>query len=242
MLAGTNTRDLSTVPDMAKSKYILESFYYFKDWQEQLIKKCDMFVLDSGAFTFMNSHKGKVDFTDYLDKYIAFIKKYDVRYFFELDVDVIVGYGKVREMRAALEAETGKRCIPVWHKSRGLEDFIKTAKEYDYMAIGGLVTREIKSVEYPVLSKLIKIAHDNNCKIHGLGFTNIQNLHRYHFDSVDSSSWLSGSRFGQLNTFKDGKMITTKPPEGKKTVHYLTIDRYNLSQWLKFQQYADKYL
>ena len=241
MLAATCTRPPYKVPSVGHTKYMLESFYYFKEWQIPFLEKCDMFLLDSGAFTFMNSSK-QTDFDNYLEEYIRFINKYNVKYFFELDVDNIVGYAKVKEMRERLERKTGKKCIPVWHRKRGLEDFITTTQKYTYIAIGGIVTKEIKKGEYPVFTKLIKIAHENNCKVHGLGFTNCENLHKYHFDSVDSSSWLSASRFGQLNTFKNGKMITTEPPKGKKTIHYLVIDEYNAQQWLKFQQYADKYL
>lgn len=241
MLAGTYTRPPDKVPSVGRAKYMLESFYYFSEWQIPFIKKCDMFLLDSGAFTFMNNSK-QTDFDNYLEEYIKFINKYNVEYFFELDIDNIVGYAKVKEMRERLERKTGKKCIPVWHRKRGLEDFVETTKKYAYIAIGGIVTKEIRKEEYPVFTELIKIAHKNNCKVHGLGFTSCENLQKYHFDSVDSSSWLSASRFGQLNTFKNGRMITTKPPKGKKTIHYLEIDEYNVQQWLKFQQYADKYL
>ena len=68
-----STSDKSFISNITDSKYILESFYYFQEWQILLIKKCKMFLLDSGAFTFMNSQKGKVDFDEYLTKYINFI-------------------------------------------------------------------------------------------------------------------------------------------------------------------------
>ena len=60
-------------------KFMLESFYTIKEWQIPIAKKCELFLLDSGAFSFMNSaKKGKKinekDFEEYLDKYINFIK------------------------------------------------------------------------------------------------------------------------------------------------------------------------
>ena len=51
-----NTIDLS----------ILESFYYADEWTEWAIPRLKNFMLDSGAFTFMTSHKGKVDWNDYM--------------------------------------------------------------------------------------------------------------------------------------------------------------------------------
>lgn len=56
-LAGTYSRDFLE-KEIDKADYILESFFYFKEWQVPLIKTCKMFLLDSGAFTFMNSDKG----------------------------------------------------------------------------------------------------------------------------------------------------------------------------------------
>ena len=47
-------------------------------------------------------------------------------------------------MRKRLEAETKKKCIPVWHRSRGKENFIELCKQYDYVAIGGELSSEIE--------------------------------------------------------------------------------------------------
>ena len=79
-----------------ESKYILESFYYIKDWQINYIKDMDLFLLDSGAFTFMSSYKGKVNWKEYIDRYADFIIKNDIKYFFELDIDVLIGYEKAK--------------------------------------------------------------------------------------------------------------------------------------------------
>ena len=166
--------------ELLNCKYILESFYSIKEWQIPFIKKCEMFLLDSGAFTFMNSQKGKIDFDEYLTRYINFINKYDIKYFFELDVDSIVGYEKVKQLRKRLENETGKKCIPVWHKSRGKEEYLKMCEEYDYVAIGGIVTKEITKEQYSFFPWFINEAHKRGCKIHGLGFTDTNLLQKYH--------------------------------------------------------------
>lgn len=235
-LVATSDKSIS---NFNESLYILESFYYFKEWQAPLIKKSKMFLLDSGAFTFMNGKKSN-NFDDYLTKYIHFINKYDIQYFFELDVDSVVGYEKVKQLRNRLERETGKRCIPVWHKSRGKEEFLKMCDEYDYVAIGGIVTKEIKKEEYPFFKWFITEAHKRNCKIHGLGFTATKELKKYHFDSVDSTNWMSGGRFGQLHIF-NGKFIESKSFKNKRAKNK-EINNHNLNEWIKFQKYAENYL
>ena len=238
-LAGAYTRENAFVDK--KVDYMLESFFYVLPWQIERIPDMKMFLLDSGAFTFM-SGTGKADFDEYLTKYIDFINKYDIKYFFELDVDSVVGYEKVKEYRKRLEKETGKKCIPVWHKSRGKDEFLKMCDEYDYVAIGGIVTKEITKEQYPFFTWFINEAHKRKCKIHGLGFTDTNLLEKYHFDSVDSTAWLSGSRFGHIYYFDNGVMKRKTPPKGKKTVHYKLIDEQNINEWLKYQRYADKNL
>lgn len=232
-----STCDKNWVPNLSDSKYNLESFYYFQEWQVPLIKCSELFLLDSGAFTFMNSKNGGCNFDEYLTRYIDFINKYDVKYFFELDVDCIVGYEKVKQMRLRLERETGKKCIPVWHKSRGKDEFLKMCDEYDYVAIGGIVSKEITKNQYPVLTWFINEAHKRGCKIHGLGFTSITELSKYRFDSVDSTSWKSGGRFGQCYLFQNGtiKTITQK----HKRAVYQKLDKHNFNEWVKFQRYAE---
>ena len=226
--------------DIQNSPYLLESFYYYQDWEDVLLETSKMFLLDSGAFTFMNNSKS-VDFDLYLDKYIDFIIEKNIKYFFELDIDSIVGYKKVLQLRERLERKTGRKCIPVWHKSRGLEEYKKICKEYDYIAIGGIVTNEIKRNEYKYFDQLLTIARKNKCKVHGLGFTNMKMLYKYPFYSVDSSSWVNGARFGQFHLFSNNTIIQksfkeTKRAKGKE------LDKHNLSQWIKFQNYADKFI
>lgn len=240
-LAATSSREAMS-DELLEIPYLLESFYSLQN--EKTLKRIikhnkENFLLDSGAFTFM-SGTGKADFDEYLTKYIDFINKYDIKYFFELDVDSVVGYDKVKEYRKRLEKETGKKCIPVWHKSRGKDEFLKMCDEYDYVAIGGIVTKEITKDQYPFFTWFLNEAHKRGCKVHGLGFTATKELHKYHFDTVDSTNWLSGGRFGQLHTF-NGRYIESKSYKNKRAV-YKAIDSHNLKEWVKFQRYAEKKL
>lgn len=240
-LAATSSRE-AMGDELLEIPYLLESFYSLQNGKtlKRIIKhNKENFLLDSGAFTFM-SGTGKADFDEYLTKYIDFINKYDIKYFFELDVDSVVGYDKVKEYRKRLEKETGKKCIPVWHKSRGKDEFLKMCDEYDYVAIGGIVTKEITKDQYPFFTWFLNEAHKRGCKVHGLGFTATKELHKYHFDTVDSTNWLSGGRFGQLHTF-NGRYIESKSYKNKRAV-YKAIDSHNLKEWVKFQRYAEKNL
>ena len=72
-----------------------------RQWKDDRVKKHIQtpkisFMLDSGAFTFMNSG-GKVDWKQYVNEYIDFINKWDIKYFIELDLYGILGVEKNRK-------------------------------------------------------------------------------------------------------------------------------------------------
>lgn len=222
--------------------YILESFYYADADTERLLPYFGDFLLDSGAFTFMQSSKSHVNWEEYLERYADFINRNKVAKFFELDIDSVVGYSKVLQYRARLERLTGKRCIPVWHKSRGIEDFRKMCNEYEYAAIGGIVAKEIKPQQYSIFPQMIKEAHQRKCKLHGLGFTNLKLLPKCHFDSVDSTSWTTGNRYGYLYKFNGETMIQVDAPKGHRISKPKEAALNNFIEWIKFQKYAETHL
>ena len=219
--------------------YLLESFYYIKPWQVKLIPMFKGFMLDSGAFTFMSGNCGNIDFEQYTKDYADFINKYDIDLFFEIDIDSVVPWQQYLDLRKMLEDLTGKVPIPVFHKNRGKEWFQNAVRKHNYIAIGGIVTGEIKRKEFKILQWFIEEAHRNDCKIHGLGFTNLKWLPKLRWDSVDSSSWLYGNRSGVIYKFNGSTITKHKGQEGarlkpkKAAIH-------NFNEWVKFSEYMDR--
>lgn len=223
-------------------KYILETFFKGEKacLEAMQIVGNEGFLLDSGAFSYMNGKQiTKKDMDNYVKKYICFIKKYDVKYFFEMDVDSIFGIEAVEQWRKQIETQTGKKCIPVWHKQRGVEYWKKMCKEYDYIAIGGLVLGA-KKQEYPYYKKLVEYATIRGVKVHGLGFTKTKILQEYSFYSVDSSSWLTGAARGkQKHTFQNGIIVSKKINNYGKKVKIGKVCAYNFCQWVLYQKYME---
>ncbi|QDP64166.1 MAG: hypothetical protein Unbinned2250contig1000_25 [Prokaryotic dsDNA virus sp.] len=220
--------------------YILESFYYLREQTEYMKKMFTHFtdfLLDSGAFTFLNGNTEKCNWDEYTEKYAKFINTYNVNLFFELDIDPIVGLKEVERLREKLEKLTNKKCIPVWHRSRGLEYWHQMTKKYNYVAIGGIVTKEIKRKEHGIFTQLLKIAYNNKCKVHGLGYTNMSGMKKYKFYSVDSTSWLYGNRGGYLYQF-DGVNMNQIKPENKR-LKGREAAKHNFNEWIKYQKYAE---
>lgn len=239
-LAGT--KSIINNIDLEKNKInILESFYYIDDKFSSKIKKFNSFLLDSGAYTFINSNKNKnIKWEEYVDRYADFINKNDIKLFFELDIDKIIGYDNVLKLRERLEFKTGKQCIPVWHRSRGKEEYFNLCEKYPYIAVGGIAIGDIKKEEYKIFSYLIDEAHKKGAKIHGLGFTNLEGLTKYHFDSVDSTTWLyGGSVHGYIHKFTGKTIKKIRKGDNFRLKKDDNVNIHNFMEWVKFQQYAE---
>tara|TARA_R110000744_G_scaffold102940_5_gene197588 strand:+ start:588 stop:1457 length:870 start_codon:yes stop_codon:yes gene_type:complete len=222
---------------------ILESYFYLKGQDEWILNLRPFFkdfLLDSGAFTYLNGLKESPDWDRYIENYAAFINKHKIDLFIELDIDSVVGIKEVERLRDKLETLTNKKSIPVWHKSRGLDYWKKMVKEYDYVSIGGIVTKEIKQNEYDIFTLLLRIARENNCKVHGLGFTNFKGLQKYKFYSVDSTAWVYGNRGGFLYLFKNNTLKKIEP-KGKRLLGRKAA-LHNFTEWLKFSKFAENNL
>lgn len=228
--------------------FTLESFYYADADTERLLPYYGDFLLDSGAFTFCGTGGFSPNkFEEYLEKYADFIVRNNIQKFFELDVDSIVGYKKVLQYREKLERITNRQCIPVWHISRGKEEFLRHCDEYPYVALGGYVAaikasdprQKLYVNSYPWF---ISEAHKRGAKIHGLGFTNLQLLPKMHFDSVDSTAWTTGNRFGFIYKFDGKTMQKINVPKGKRLADSKKVALINYTEWIKFQKYAVTHL
>lgn len=225
-----------------KSKFILQTYFDCRKWlperQKEVVYAPDIFFLDSGAFTFMNSGV-KVDWERYLQEYAQFVNAYNIYHFFELDLDTVIGINQTKTMTKKLEHLTQKQCIPVFHACRGLKTWREMCKNYGYVAIGASgLTEECRWVKNDkLLLQMVDIAHSYGTKIHGLGYTRLENLNNttIPFDSVDSSSCLSGGRFATMYKFT-GKRLISKNIKGRSP-GYKILNKHNIREWVKMQYY-----
>lgn len=221
---------------------LLQSYFY--DKERVLTDLSNDIMFDSGAFTLFSSKNrtSDIDWEKYVDSYADFIRTNKIKRYLELDIDALIGYDKVKVLRSRLEKRVGWKSIPVWHKSRGLEDFKAMCDSHKYVSIGGIVSGEIKKNEFHHLKTLINMSHEKGCLIHGLGFTKINILDQYHFDSVDSVSWKGGSMYGYCYIFDGKNMNKIYPTNTQKFIGGRNSFGHDLNEWIKFQKYAERFL
>ena len=240
-LAGFKTIE-QMYPSSTEDIYLLSSFFEHKGGKYGDYVKQDRHILDSGAFsTFKDIAAARsMDWDLYVRKYIAFIKATNQRLFFELDIDAVVGLPKVEQYRDQIAQATGIAPIPCWHSNRKWEGWLKMCEEYPYVALGTTKATPdgVKMRKTPaILSQFIKAAHDKKAKVHGLGFTSVEWLHRLKFDSVDSTAWQFGCRGSQVLFHFNGKTMETHKGKGRY-INYKKVHLHNFGEWVKFQRYA----
>lgn len=97
-----------------------------------------------------------------------------------------------------LKRIVGDKLIPVWHGTvdERFGRWKQFISEFKYVAIGSDISPRFRILRY-----LCDSAHIEGTIVHGLGSTRADILKDIPFDTVDSTTWLSGVRFGQYGGF-----------------------------------------
>lgn len=212
---------------------VLLSYHYFKsvDLTALMTKyfgdKPPMIFIDSGGFSAATQG---VEIN--IDEYCEFLKKYDSLITVKANLDVIGDPEKTYEQQKYMESK-GVRPIPVFHTGEPISWLKRYIDEgYDYIALGGMVpyARDKKKL-IGWMSACFKAADEEFQKsgrvigYHGFGMTNWDLMRAYPWKSVDSSSWCSGFRYGQVYLFDDklGRFYQVGLRDIKKSYKYAKI-------------------
>ena len=215
--SAASPKDAQQVLDAGASE-ILVSFHYlqkrkeaFMDIINQIQDRDGVFMTDSGAFSaFMgdNVNERTEEFwLPYLERYVEFLtvncKKIHVAA--NLDLDNIVGrdivdkwnekYFHPLEKIVNITYVTQKDINKMYGDLTGLHRFKEYCNLYKYVGVNAWMK--------PHISTIVAQAKIKKIRIHGFAWTD-KAVMNYPVFSVDSSSWLSGQRYGSTYRY-DGK-------------------------------------
>jgi len=156
----------------------------------------------SGAVQFFAdwSFNKNPDVRKYLDDYIAFIHKYKNQLMGYVNLDIIYNAEESWENQKYME-ENGLRPIPVFHYGEDFKWWKFYVDNYDYIGIGGVAGGiTLQQFVTSLGDKAFKYIVESNpdVKVHGFAVTSISLLKRYRFFSVDSTTWLKHSAYGNI--------------------------------------------
>ena len=162
-------------------------------------------TLDSGAYTAHNS--GKTIRNEDFIRFALRAKKLDPRLVCVFGLDVIGD--PEASLRNALEAKAaGLEVLPTWHAGEPLEFAQEMAKQFDKVALGGLVAR-LKNNRAQLFDTGTKLHHAMKFFhavwpkwIHGFGCTAEDLMTELPFAATDSTTWtLRPSMYGSWKSF-----------------------------------------
>lgn len=225
-----------------KCRFWLSSYLYIVKMKPavmtQVIGAKEFFLLDSGAHTFQKEGNS-TDYDRFVREYAQYVKNNPwIDEYVELDIEAKVGMPQVEKWRQEMTEIVGKPPIVVWHRERGKQYYKHMVRNYPYVGFSGFVTKS-GEMEVPIkyIGWFIKEAHDNNCQIHGFGFTRSNLLYKFPFDSVDSSSWIMGSKFGTYFHLRNGIELRRDRYGKLENLGFKnsTRDEQSAATWCKFQ-------
>ena len=206
------------------TKNVLLSYYYIRrrglaEIEERLKKHRGMKILiDSGAFTFFKDPQYKEKTLEwwetYLKNYTDFVRTHRDYVFacVELDIDSLVGAEQVQAWREKyfypLEKE-GINVIYLYHLDKDLDYFEQLCKRHAYVGFSYLEMK--RNIDDPheielLINTLFDIAKKYRTAIHGFAITGNKMLLQYPFFSADSTTYLAGAQFGEINYFEAGAL------------------------------------
>lgn len=180
---------------------ILASFHYFKkvDFDEVLtnFKIKPMLFADSGAYS-AESQGAPIK----VEEYAEWLHRWKHHFTVYSNLDVIRD-AKASDKNQRLLEKKGLEPIPVFHTGSDFKELDRLAKKYPYIALGGMVGQP-RPACLKWAATCMKRTSEQQTRFHGFGMTSRDVIEKLPWYSVDSSSWVSGAKFGQIALF-DGR-------------------------------------
>lgn len=197
-LSSMNSKILKKYHDkMRKSLYALISYALLDSDTEVMISEkgnmLDGLILDCGAWTDQKSpHPTDID--DYINYLLVAGKHYD--FYFNLDQDFDENYFSSLNLRHLLKLEeAGLTPTPVIHSLYDGEIEYYIDRGYKMLALGSSYATRPDALKF-VFDKFAKYP---DVRIHIFGTASYEKLIHVPAYSVDSSSWGTSGKFGELN-------------------------------------------
>lgn len=212
--------------DMGIRNFLI-SFHYVQNKHLSMDKQYGglgvKFFVDSGAHTYQNDPKYADYDIDYwekhLQKYLKWVEK-NREYIFAIasfDFENIVGAEVVKEWNEKyfepFMLRTGIPVCFVWHQN-SYYDWDFYCKRYPYVGFSSVNTEGV-TIELKEYQNKLKVAENNKALVHGFGMTRTSMLTQLPFYTADSTTWLVGLQYGEINWWSGSKMSRLKKDKWK---------------------------
>lgn len=220
-----NEKYFNLLYDMGIRDFLM-SFHYIheKNIDMSVFKdKGVKFLIDSGAHTYQNDDKYleyPIEYwEEHLMRYLAWAEE-NKEYIFAIasfDFENLVGAEKVREWYIKyfepFMLRTGIPVCFVWHQNSATT-WEQYCERYPYVGFSSVNT-EGEAIKFEEYVSKIRIAQKHNSLVHGFGMTRTSILPKVPFFTSDSTTWLVGLQYGEVNYWTGTKMSRLKKEKWK---------------------------
>lgn len=226
--SASNKKDWEVLFNFGVYEILVSYFYLRKDknftsWLAKLNEKNGVFMTDSGGFSFI-AGEAKDDYykeefwLPYLNDYVQWLTDNQGLIYCaaNLDLDIYLGREVIDKWNEKYfkPLEKSMNIVYVAHKDwdgyyadkNGLKRVKEYMKAHDYVGVNR--TFKNSAVSIYELAKLYQR------RVHGFAWTSISMLMKNPLFSVDSTTWLSGAKFGTTYT-NDGRNFRTLDKDKK---------------------------
>jgi len=202
--------------DQQPAKFLL-SYHYFKKMDlDELVAGMGtrpMLFADSGAYSaWTQGAEVKVK------EYATWLKRWEHLLSVYVNLDVIRDAEATASNQRLIERE-GLQPIPVFHTGSDMAVLDGLAKQYPYIALGGMVgSPGAACLRWS--AACMKRTQDEGTVFHGFGQTRKALIESLPWYSVDSSSWGSGHRFGAVDLWTGRQFVKVRVGDTKSVYKY----------------------
>lgn len=225
--------------DMGVRDFLM-SYHYLQKARVPLHKKYGdkgiKIFIDSGAYTYQADPKyleyTPEEWENQIKQYLNWARKNkDIIFAIaNLDLENLLGVDIVREWNEKyfepFMLETGIPVCFIWHPICGEDGWERYCQRYPYVGLSW-VADDGTDFDISYGMNKLKTAEKYNTLVHGMGMTRTALLPKLPFYTVDSTTWKSGFRYGQIAVW-DGKRTTLKNKEDFETKVFPIVRTYDI--------------
>lgn len=236
------------VRDFLMSYHYIQSKHINLD--EHLKEKDDVrLFIDSGAHTYQNdptySEYPPEYWEKHIQRYLRWAEKNKKHIFAiaSLDIEHLIGGEQVdkwnKQYFEPFMLRTGIPVCFVWHQN-SYNTWEYCCQRYPYVGFSSVNVLSGEAIDINEYREKLKVAEKFDSLVHGFGMTRTSMLTQLPFYTSDSTTWLVGLQYGEINYWTGTKMSRLKKDKWKKEYLHQICDRYDLSSELLENEDAEE--
>lgn len=244
-------RNFHLLYDLGIRNFLI-SYQYVQRRHLNVSKYEDMgikFFVDSGAYTYQADPKYSdytiEDWEKQIVRYLNWARKHKSIIFAiaNLDLENLLGIEVVKEWNEKyfepFMLETGIPVCFIWHPISEQSGWERYCQRYPYVGMSW-VSDDGVDLDFNFGKNMLAVAEKYGAVVHGMGMTRTSLLTKLSFYTSDSTTWLVGLQYGEVNYWNGQKMQRLKKDKWKGQYLDRICTQFNLDPELMLEENSEE--